>query len=66
MTEQKNVIEFTVRDQTAIVRLNRPEVHNSVDKAVMDQLESILDRIEEDSGIRTLILTGTGNQSFCA
>ncbi len=66
MTEQKDVIEFTVRDQTAIVRLNRPEVHNSVDKAVMGQLESILDRIEEDSGIRTLILTGTGNQSFCA
>ena len=61
-----SVVEFNIQNHTAIVRLNRPEVHNSVNEAVMESLESIIDRIENDSNIRSMILTGSGDQSFCA
>lgn len=49
-----------------ILSLNRPEVHNVVDDAVMERLESLLDRVEADPELRVLILTGAGSETFSA
>ncbi|MEM7354022.1 MAG: enoyl-CoA hydratase/isomerase family protein [Acidobacteriota bacterium] len=62
----KEVVTFEVDDGVGIIRLNRPEVHNAVNDAVMAGLEAILDRIEEMPEVRALILTGAGEQTFCA
>ena len=48
------------------ITLNRPEVHNAVNDAVMAGLEAILDRIDEMPEVRALILTGAGERTFCA
>ena len=65
MTEQ-NEVKFSIQNQTAIVTLNRPELHNAVNEEVMDQLESILSEIEQDNEIRSMLLTGSGDKTFCA
>ena len=61
-----DAVEFELRDHLALVRLNRPAVHNAVDEEVMSRLEALLDEIEPQSEIRSLILTGAGTETFCA
>lgn len=50
----------------AVVRLNRPEVHNAVDAAVIEGLEDAVDSIEDDPEVRAVVLTGAGERTFCA
>lgn len=45
--------------------LNRPEIHNAFDDFMISELHTVLDRIEKDSGIRVIVITGAG-ESFCA
>lgn len=54
-----------INETVATVRLNRPEALNSLDRALVDELLEILDRLENDRSIRVVILTGTG-RAFCA
>lgn len=60
------VVAFEPTDAIAVVRLNRPDVHNVINESVMDALETVFDRVEADPQIRALIITGTGSKSFCA
>ena len=57
-------VTFETCDGIGVLRINRPEVHNAVDAAVMAGLERRLDEIERRD-LRALILTGAG-RSFCA
>jgi len=57
-------IRFERRREIGIIVLNRPEVHNAVNAAVMDRLESLLGQLEDD--LRVLILTGAGSETFSA
>ena len=59
-------VTFQVTDNIGIICLNRPLVHNAVNAAMMARLETILDAIEDQPGIRVLILTGAGSRSFCS
>jgi len=59
-------LEFEIHEHTAVLRLNRPEVHNSVNEALMEALEKRLDEIEANPAIRAIILTGAGSQTFCS
>ncbi len=59
-------VRFERRHQIGILVLNRPEVHNAVNAAVMERLESLLGRLEHDRGLRVLILTGAGSETFSA
>lgn len=63
---EKDTIKFEIQNQTAIITLNRPAVHNAINAETIDQLESHLRHAEEDDKIRSIILTGSGDQSFCA
>lgn len=54
-----------MQDGTVVtVIINRPQVHNAVSLATMDELERVLDWLESDSSIIALILTGAGERSF--
>ena len=58
------MIEATLANHIGRITLNRPEVHNSLDrKAMRDIREVLADWVSAD--IRVLILTGTG-KSFCS
>lgn len=44
--------------------VHRPESHNAINFAVMDEMENLLNEAEQDESIRCLILTGGGDQTF--
>ena len=48
------------------ITINRPEAHNSINAAVHVGLGEALERADKDPEIRVVILTGAGDQAFCA
>lgn len=60
----RNEIILKKTDRIAVLTFNRPEVHNALNSAMVNGLEKALNEIEKDSGIRVLILTGSGGKSF--
>jgi 2-(1,2-epoxy-1,2-dihydrophenyl)acetyl-CoA isomerase len=58
-------IIFEVKDNIAIIRLNRPEKFNAITGPMALRLQSILDDCATDKSIRSLYLTGNG-RAFCA
>jgi len=48
----------------AVLSLNRPDVRNAMNDAIVSELERHLDAIEQDS-TRAIIITGSG-KGFCA
>ena len=59
-------IELTVHEGVALLTLNRPDVHNVINRETMIQWDRQLDRIAEDSSIHAILLTGSGEKTFCA
>ena len=54
------------RGPIALLTLNRPDRLNALDYATNDLLLTHLNALEEEDGIRALILTGAGNRAFSA
>jgi enoyl-CoA hydratase len=50
----------------AIVTLNRPEAMNALSADLRNQLAQTVDRLEADSDVRLMILTGAGEKAFTA
>lgn len=48
------------------ITINRPEARNAVDQAVAAGIGDALEEAEQDRDIRAVIVTGAGEQSFCA
>jgi crotonobetainyl-CoA hydratase len=49
-----------------IITLNRPEARNSVNLAVNLAVGEALEEAETDRNIRAVVITGAGDQAFCA
>ncbi|HEX7207825.1 MAG TPA: enoyl-CoA hydratase-related protein [Nitrososphaeraceae archaeon] len=63
----KNIILDLQTDiHIAIIKINRPEVLNALNKEIMTELSQVLDIVSTDDGIKVIIITGTGERSFCA
>ncbi len=63
--EYKNIL-FDVKGNVAILKFNRPKALNAVNPDVFHEMNDAIDRIEEDSSIKVLILTGQGEKAFVA
>ena len=50
----------------AIVRLNRPDKHNAINRAMSLALAAAMADLEADEAIRVIVLTGAGDRAFCA
>jgi enoyl-CoA hydratase/carnithine racemase len=50
----------------ALLTLDRPEVMNAIDDAMLAALHAALDELEGDAAIRALVLAGAGDRAFCA
>jgi 3-hydroxypropionyl-coenzyme A dehydratase len=50
----------------AIIKINRPEVLNALNIETMSELSAAIDIVDADDKIKVLIITGTGERSFCA
>ena len=59
------VIQYEVDGGVATIWLNRPEVKNCVNWALLTGLGAALDRAEEDDDVRVVVIRGRGN-TFCA
>jgi enoyl-CoA hydratase len=53
-------------EHVGLIRLNRPEKRNAVNEQMSAEALDALDSFEHDEQIRCIILTGAGEQSFCA
>jgi len=54
------------KDKIAYVTLNRPEVLNALNAALMAELDCVLDGIAGDESVSVMILTGAGEKAFAA
>ncbi|NYE58366.1 short-chain-enoyl-CoA hydratase [Carboxydothermus ferrireducens] len=63
--EYKTIL-FEKKDQVGIITINRPQVLNALNSEVLEELDSLLDKIAEDESITVVILTGAGEKSFVA
>src|SRR5579864_6485699 len=58
LLEKKNAIAY--------VTVNRPKVLNALNMATMEELRSAFHDIKNDTGIRVVIMTGSGDKAFIA
>ena len=57
--------DVSVRDAVATVTINRPEVHNAFDEALIAALTAAIVSLDDNSDVRVVVLAGAG-KSFCA
>jgi enoyl-CoA hydratase len=57
---------YSSTDSIAVIVINRPDVRNALNAATLDELSDAFMRIQEDSSIRCVILTGAGEKAFVA
>ena len=62
---EPSLLDVTIRNAIAIVVLNRPELHNAFNEALIAELTSTLLALDNDDTIRAIVLAGAG-KSFCA
>ena len=58
-------LELSIRNQCAIVILNRPEIRNAFDDALIAALTKLLKKLDADDSVRAVVLMGAG-PAFCA
>jgi 3-hydroxypropionyl-coenzyme A dehydratase len=60
------VLDLQTNVDIAIIKINRPEVLNALNKEIMTELSQAIDIVSTDDGIKVIVITGTGERSFCA
>lgn len=59
-------IQLEPQGEIALLRINRPEALNAMNIDVISELSRTVDIVGADEGIKVVIITGTGEKSFCA
>jgi 3-hydroxypropionyl-coenzyme A dehydratase len=59
-------LESQINDDIAIITINKPETLNALDREVAAELYTGIDIVGADDKIKVIIITGTGERSFCA
>ena len=61
------LLDLQTKDEgIAIIKINRPDVLNALNKEAMSELSTSIDTVDADDKIKALIITGTGERAFCA
>ena len=66
MNIDRTGISFERDEHIARVTLNRPGRHNALEVADVNRMVAVLSDIEADATIRVLLLTGSGDRTFCS
>ena len=61
-----SVIGIERRGVAAWLTIGRPEARNALSRAVVDGLGGALRELASDAAVRAVVLTGAGDQAFCA
>src|SRR5438045_4078760 len=62
----KLVLSEHLEGGVVVLTLNRPEKHNALSDALLDELGDALAAVRDDGGVRVLVVTGAGERAFCA
>jgi 3-hydroxypropionyl-coenzyme A dehydratase len=67
-SEMKYILfDLQAKDEgIAIIKINRPEVLNALNREAMFELSTAIDIVGADDKIKVIIITGAGEKSFCA
>jgi enoyl-CoA hydratase/carnithine racemase len=65
MSEEVKGMHFDVKDGIGAIRLDRPEVYNSLTFDIYARLRDLLVEVETDDRVKVLTITGTG-KGFCS
>ena len=60
------VLDLQTNIDIAIIKINRPEVLNALNKEILTELSQAIDIVSTDDVIKVIVITGTGERSFCA
>ncbi|GLU56001.1 crotonase/enoyl-CoA hydratase family protein [Dyadobacter frigoris] len=58
-------ISFTIENNIALVKLNRPEKANALNAVAWKELKSIFEELDENAEVRVIVLSGAGKH-FCS
>jgi enoyl-CoA hydratase/carnithine racemase len=58
-------INFKKENKIGFIILNRPEVYNALNAALLGELGEVVEEVKRDSDIGVVILTGGGRESLC-
>ncbi|MEO8344838.1 MAG: enoyl-CoA hydratase/isomerase family protein [Betaproteobacteria bacterium] len=58
-------LDVDLRNDVALVALNRPDLHNAFNETLIAELTVVLRTLEAEPAVRAVVLTGHG-KSFCA
>lgn len=56
-----NLVNFENQDEIGILKINRPEALNALNRSVIDEIDQFLDQIVCDCSLKVLMITGDGN-----
>ncbi|MEM8594296.1 MAG: enoyl-CoA hydratase/isomerase family protein [Pseudomonadota bacterium] len=59
-------LQITQHGMVSTLTINRPEKHNSLSPTDIEQMMSLLDSLDQDPNVRALVITGSGDTTFCA
>ncbi len=59
----KNIL-FNQENRIGFITLNRPEVYNALNGALLEELGGVIEKVRKDPEIGVIILTGAGEKSF--
>jgi len=54
-------VRYELRDQTALISLNRPEYRNAQSWPLLDELDAAFERAVADDTVRVIVVTGVGD-----
>ena len=55
-----------IKDQVAVVTLNRPDAMNALSRALRAELHMMLTVLDNDANVKVIVLTGAGERAFTA
>ncbi len=61
-----DTVLLKIEGPRATITLNDPAKHNRLDPAGLTKLRQALEKVEADSNVRVLVLTGAGEKTFCS
>lgn len=62
----ENILLCEKADGVALITLNRPEVMNSFNFALLHALQANIAAMRFDTNVRVVIITGSGDRAFCS
>jgi enoyl-CoA hydratase len=58
-------VVLSIRETVAVVQINRPLKRNALSQDLIDELSSMLRKLNRDPAVRAVVLTSVGQTPFC-